>query len=93
VLERRIGILVGHFGSGKTEIALNLALRLAAQRGPTSCSSTSTWSSRTSAPLGARVPGRPRGPRRRSDGELAHADLPIVLPEVRRVIADPAAAF
>jgi hypothetical protein len=90
VLERRISILVGHFGSGKTEIALNLALRLAAQRDDVVLVDLDVvkpyFRSRSAREFMAGRGVRVVAP----DGELAHADLPIVLPEVRRVIADPA---
>ena len=89
MLERRIGILVGHFGSGKTEIALNLALRLAAQRDDVVLVDLDVvkpyFRSRSAREFLAGRGVRVVAP----DGELAHADLPIVLPEVRRVIADP----
>ncbi len=35
-----IHIITGHLGSGKTEIAVNLALRLAAERQPATSSSS-----------------------------------------------------
>ncbi len=89
MLERRIGILVGHFGSGKTEIALNLALQLATRRDDVVLVDLDVvkpyFRSRSAREFMAGRGVRVVAP----DGELAHADLPIVLPEVRRVLQDP----
>jgi hypothetical protein len=89
VLERRISILVGHFGSGKTEIALNLALQLATRRDGVVLVDLDVvkpyFRSRSAREFMAGRGVRVVAP----DGELAHADLPIVLPEVRRVLQDP----
>jgi hypothetical protein len=89
VYERRITILVGHFGSGKTEIALNGALELA-----------SAGHSVTLADLDVVKPYfRSRAARSILDaagirllapaGEVAHADLPIIVPQVRAALRDP----
>ena len=89
MLERRISILVGHFGSGKTEIALNLALQLATRRDDVVVVDLDVvkpyFRSRSAREFMAGRGVRVVAP----DGELAHADLPIVLPEVRRVLQDP----
>jgi len=89
VYERRITILVGHFGSGKTEIALNGALELA-----------SAGHSVTLADLDVVKPYfRSRAARAILDaagirllapsGEVAHADLPIIVPQVRAALRVP----
>ncbi len=93
VCETRITILVGHFGSGKTEIAVNLARRLR-ERGETI----------TLIDLDVVKPYfRSRGliedleaigiglvaPR----DEFSHADLPIVVPEVRAAIGQATAGL
>ena len=87
--ERRITILVGSFGSGKTEIALNGALALAA-----------TGRTVTLADLDIVKPYfRSRAARAILDaagirllaptGDNAHSDLPIVVPQVRAALRDP----
>lgn len=93
ICETRIAILVGHFGSGKTEIAVNLA-RLLRQRGDLI----------TLVDLDVVKPYfRSRGlvedleaigvelvaPR----NEFSHADLPIVVPEVRAAIGQATAGL
>ncbi len=93
ICQRQITILVGHFGSGKTEIAVNLA-RLLRERGDTI----------TLVDLDVVKPYfRSRGliedleaigvqlvaPR----GEFSHADLPIVVPEVRAAIGQATAGL
>jgi hypothetical protein len=90
VFDRRVTILVGHFGSGKTEISLNGALELA-----------STGQTVTLADLDVVKPYfRSRAARSILDaagitllapaGETAHADLPIIVPQVRSALRDPA---
>ena len=93
VLETRITILVGHFGSGKTEIAVNLAYRLR-ERGELV----------TLVDLDVVKPYfRSRGliedleargiqlvaPR----DEFSHADLPMVVPEVRAAVGQATAGL
>jgi hypothetical protein len=93
ILRTRIVIFVGHFGSGKTEIAVNLACRLRRQAGLV-----------TLVDLDIVKPYfRSRGliedleaqgvdmvaPR----GEFSHADLPIVVPEVRAAVGQAAAGL
>lgn len=93
VLKTRITIVVGHFGSGKTEIAVNLAYRLR-ERGEAV----------TLVDLDVAKPYfRSRGliddleahgiqlvaPR----DEFAHADLPMVVPEVRAAVGQAAAGL
>src|SRR5512135_3405754 len=81
-----VTILVGHFGSGKSEIAVNLAFRLRAGGDAVSLVDLDV----------VKPYFRSRGliddleaqgveviaPR----GEFAHADLPIVVPEVRAAV-------
>ncbi len=93
ILRTRITILVGHFGSGKTEIAVNLAFRLR-DRGERI----------TLVDLDVVKPYfRSRGliedleardiqlvaPR----GEFSHADLPMVVPEVRAAVGQATAGL
>jgi len=85
----RITILVGHFGSGKTEIAVNLALLTARERTPVALidldmvkpyfrsRSARTFLVKTGVTLVAPF------------GENFYADLPILLPEVRQLCRDP----
>lgn len=79
-------VLVGHFGSGKTEIAINLAFALRAlERDVTLVDldvvkpyfrSRSALEALTACGVDVVVP----------PGETFHADLPIVLPEVRGAV-------
>ena len=86
--QRRVTVFVGHFGSGKTEIALNGALELAA-----------AGSSVTVADLDVVKPYfRSRSARAiLSDagvdllaptGANVHADLPIIVPQIRSCLRD-----
>ncbi|MBI4915511.1 MAG: hypothetical protein HY825_06655 [Acidobacteria bacterium] len=87
----RVTIVVGHFGSGTTEIALHVALRLAGTGVTVALvdldvvkpyfRSRSARDFLTEKGVGVIAP----------EGELAHADLPIVMPAVRRALQDPAA--
>jgi len=86
---KRVTILVGHFGSGKTEIALNGALDLAAEglritiadldvvkpyfRTRSARAILSDSGIELLAPTGANV----------------HADLPIIVPQIRSHLRDP----
>ena len=86
--ERRVTIFVGHFGSGKTEIALNGALELAAAGSRVTVADLDVvkpyFRSRSArailsdagidllAPTGANV----------------HADLPIIVPQIRSCLRD-----
>ncbi|MGE5235883.1 MAG: cobalamin biosynthesis protein CbiA [Acidobacteriota bacterium] len=84
----RVTVIVGHFGSGKTEIAVNGAVRLARAGETVALVDLDVvkpyFRSRSAreymAGLGVRVVA--------PVGEYAHADLPIVLPEVRGVLRD-----
>ena len=88
--ENRVTILVGHFGSGKTEIALNGALDLAA-----------TGHLVTLADIDVVKPYfRSRAARAILDdagirllapaGDNTHSDLPIIVPQIRSALKDPA---
>ncbi len=82
----RVTIIVGHFGSGKTEIAVNGALQLAESgegvvlvdldvvKPYFRTRSTRAYMARHG--IGVVAP----------TGETAHADLPIVLPEIRKLL-------
>lgn len=88
MFERRITVLVGHFGSGKTEVAVNGALGLA--RGGDDVAlvdldvvkpyfrsrSAREWMEREGVTLVAPT------------GENAYADLPIVVPQVRSLFRE-----
>lgn len=89
MLQRRITVFVGHFGSGKTEIALNTALDVAARGEPV-----------TLADLDVVKPYfRTRAARGLLEGfgidlvapdaEHVFADLPILVPRIRGAIRDP----
>jgi hypothetical protein len=78
-----VTILVGHFGSGKTEIALNWALEAAAGESPVTLVDLDIvkpyFRSRAARELLAQKGIELLAPR----GESAHADLPIIVPEIR----------
>jgi len=89
VYGRRITVLVGSFGSGKTEIALNGALALAAAGEPVTLADIDVvkpyFRSRAARAILDEAGIRLLAPR----GEVAHADLPIVVPQVRAALRDP----
>lgn len=88
VFARRVTVLVGHFGSGKTEIAINAALDLVTMgRRPVLVDLDVVkpyFRSRSARHLmkekGVRViaPG----------GDNVYADLPVILPEIRTLLRD-----
>lgn len=88
----RVTIVVGHFGSGKTEIAVNGAIRKAAGGEGVALvdldvvkpyfRSRSTREHMRAHGVQVVAP----------EGEIEQADLPIVLPEVRRVLGEPGRA-
>jgi hypothetical protein len=90
VFGKRVTIVVGHFGSGKTEIAVNGALKLAADGIQVALVDLDIvkpyFRSRVTRALMAEhgvaliVPG----------GENIHADLPIIVPQIRTMLRDPA---
>jgi hypothetical protein len=83
LFERRVTVLVGHFGSGKTEIALNLAMDMASRGLPVTMADLDvvkpyfrTRSARgllTESGIDLLAP----------DGANIHADLPIIVPQIR----------
>ncbi len=82
----RITLVVGHFGSGKTEIALNGAFDLAAEGVPVTLADVDVvkpyFRSRA-----ARELLRDRGVELIApEGENVHADLPIIVPQLRDAV-------
>lgn len=83
MFESRVTVLVGHFGSGKTEIALNLAMDQASDGVPVTMADLDvvkpyfrTRSARallTESGIDLLAP----------EGPNIHADLPIIVPEIR----------
>ncbi|MEW6336724.1 MAG: hypothetical protein AB1625_04915 [Acidobacteriota bacterium] len=84
----RVTIVVGHFGSGKTEIAVNGAIRRAAGAERVALVDLDVvkpcFRSRSTREQMAEHGVRVVAPQ----GELAHADLPVVLPDVRRLFGE-----
>jgi hypothetical protein len=81
-------VLAGHFGSGKTEIAVNLALELAALR-QVNLVDLDLVKPYFRCRL-ARDAVVPRGVRLVApEGDLSYADLPILLPEVAGLLRRP----
>lgn len=88
MFEKRVTAIVGHFGSGKTEIALNGALDMAASSKEVVLvdldivkpyfRSRSAIAILEEAGVGLVAPG----------GEHFHADLPIIVPEIRNVLME-----
>ncbi len=89
MFRRRISILAGHFGSGKSEIAVNYAMSLATQGQPVSLvdldvvkpyfRSRSARAELAAAGVDLVAPS----------GENYYADLPIIIPRVRALCASP----
>jgi len=88
VFGKRVTIIVGHFGSGKTEIAVNGALQLAGEGIPVALVDLDVvkpyFRSRATRAVMAEhgvdliVPG----------GENVFADLPIIVPQIRTLLRD-----
>lgn len=86
MFERRVTLVVGHFGSGKTEIALNGALRLADSGSPVTLVDLDVvkpyFRSRSARTMLAErgveliIPS----------GENVFADLPIIVPQIRGIL-------
>ena len=83
MFESRVTVLVGHFGSGKTEIALNLAMDQASDGVPVTMADLDvvkpyfrTRSARALLAESGIDLLAPKGPN-------IHADLPIIVPEIR----------
>jgi len=88
VFTRRVTVFVGSFGSGKTEFAVNTALSMAARGEPVALGDLDFVKPyfRTRS---AREPLERAGVRLVVPcGEHVHADLPILLPEIRSLLAD-----
>jgi hypothetical protein len=87
---QRVTILVGHFGSGKTEIALNGALELAAAGDRVTLADVDVikpyFRSRAARDILDDAGIRLLAP----TGENTHSDLPIIVPQIRSALQDPA---
>ena len=86
--ERRVTIFVGHFGSGKTEIALNGALDLAAAGSRVTVADLDVvkpyFRSRSARAILADAGIDLLAP----TGANVHADLPIIVPQIRSSLRD-----
>jgi hypothetical protein len=89
LFDRRVTLLVGHFGSGKTEIALNGALELAAAGVRVTVADLDVvkpyFRTRSARAILADAGIRLLAP----TGEHVHADLPIIVPQIRQALRDP----
>jgi hypothetical protein len=85
---RRVTLFVGHFGSGKTEIALNYALDLAATGERVSVVDLDVvkpyFRSRSAKALLDEAGVELVAP----EGENRHADLPIIVPQIRSLLRE-----
>lgn len=88
MFRKSLTILVGHFGSGKTEVAVNAALGMARNGERVALADLDVvkpyFRSREAATELARLGVEVIAP----EGELATADLPILLPRVRTLCVD-----
>jgi hypothetical protein len=88
LFSRRVTLLVGHFGSGKTEIALNGALVLAADGARVTLADLDVvkpyFRLRSARAILSDAGVRLLAP----TGENVHADLPIVVPQIRQALRD-----
>jgi RecA/RadA recombinase len=86
---KRVTLLVGHFGSGKTEIALNAALDLAASGGRVTLADLDVvkpyFRSRSARAILSEAGIELLAP----TGANVHADLPIIVPQIRSQLQDP----
>ena len=89
MLQRRVTVFVGHFGSGKTEIALNVALDLATGGERVTLADADVvkpyFRSRAARTLLEDSGVELIAPQ----GEHVHADLPILVPRLRGALRDP----
>jgi hypothetical protein len=89
LFSRPLTVLVGHFGSGKTEIALNGALDLAAGGEAVTLADLDVvkpyFRSRSARHILAEAGIRLIAP----EGENVYADLPIIVPQVRDILRQP----
>lgn len=88
--QRQVTVVLGHFGSGKTELALNRALDLAAAGEAVTLADLDVvkpyFRSRSARHLLADAGVSLLAP----TGENVFADLPIIVPQVRSALRDPA---
>ena len=86
---RRVTVYVGHFGSGKTEIALNRALDLAAAGVPVTLADLDVvkpyFRTRSAKAILEDAGIELLAPQ----GANIHADLPIIVPQIRSQLRDP----
>ena len=86
---KRVTLLVGHFGSGKTEIALNGALELAANGARITLADLDVvkpyFRSRSARAILSDAGIELLAP----TGANVHADLPIIVPQIRSHLRDP----
>jgi len=86
----RVTVYVGHFGSGKTEIALNRALDLAAAGVPVTLADLDVvkpyFRTRSAKAILEDAGIELLAPQ----GANIHADLPIIVPQIRSQLRDPA---
>lgn len=89
MFSRQVTVLVGHFGSGKTEIALNGALHLAADGLSVTLADLDIvkpyFRSRSARHILSEAGVHLIAP----EGENIHADLPIIVPQVRDILRRP----
>jgi len=86
LFEKRVTIFVGHFGSGKTEISLNLALDLREQNIPVTLADLDVvkpyFRSRSARAMLAEAGIELLAP----GGEYIFSDLPIIVPQIRSTL-------
>ncbi len=83
MFDSRVTVLVGHFGSGKTEIALSSAMELAGRGVPVTMADLDVvkpyFRTRSARAILAEAGIELLAP----EGEYIHADLPIIVPQIR----------
>jgi len=83
LFDSRVTVLVGHFGSGKTEIALSSAMELAGRSIPVTMADLDVvkpyFRTRSARAILAEAGIELLAP----EGEHIHADLPIIVPQIR----------
>jgi len=88
LISKRVTFFVGHFGSGKTEIALNVAFRLARRGVPVTLADLDIvkpyFRSRAARSMLAEAGVELLAP----SGENIHADLPIIVPQIRSALRE-----
>jgi len=89
VFAKRVSLIVGHFGSGKTEIALNGALTLAADRIPVALVDLDVVKPYFRSRAARAVLFASGIELVAPIGEHLHSDLPIIVPQVRNLLRDP----